>query len=60
MVMKNTVSNSCIPRIIVYFHFILKKINIAKYFKILTIRLHVLYTLNTHGKFCTNQMLFTI
>ena len=38
----------------------LKKINIIKYFENLTVRLHVLYTFNTHVKFCINQMLFTI
>ena len=26
----------------------------------LTVELHILYALNTHFKFCVNQMLFTI
>ena len=38
----------------------MKKINMANYFKNLTIKLHVLYVLNTHIKFCVNQMLFII
>ena len=37
-----------------------KKINITTYFKNLTIRVYVLYVLNTHVKFRANQMLFTI
>ena len=36
------------------------KINIATYFKNLTVELHILYTLNTHVKFYVNQILFTI
>ena len=36
------------------------KFNIAIYFKILIIRLRILYTFNTHIKFCINWMLFTI
>ena len=39
---------------------LLNIINITMYFKILIIRLHVLYTLNIHAKFCVNQILFTI
>ena len=39
---------------------ILKKINITIYFKNLTIELHILYALNTHVKFCVNQILFII
>ena len=35
-----------------------KKITI--YFENLIVELHVLYTLNTHIKFCVNQILFTI
>ena len=35
-------------------------INIPKYFENLTVRLHVLYTLNTYVKFCDYQILFTI
>ena len=33
---------------------------LLKYFENLTIKLHVLYSLNTHVKFCVNQILFTI
>ena len=36
------------------------KINMTIYFKNLTIRLHVLYVLNTHVKFCVDRMLFII
>ena len=39
---------------------ILKKINITIYFKNLTIELHIRYVLNTHVKFCVNQILFII
>ena len=39
---------------------ILKKINITIYFKNLTIELHILYALNTHVKFCVNQILLII
>ena len=35
-------------------------INILKYFENLTVRLHVLYALNTYVKFCNYQILFTI
>ena len=35
-------------------------INIITYFENLTVELHVLYALNTHVKFCVNQILFTI
>ena len=31
-----------------------KKINITKYFENLIIGLHILYALNTYGKFCAN------
>ena len=37
-----------------------KKINMTIYFENITFKLHVLYILNTHVKFRTNQMLFTI
>ena len=37
-----------------------KKINIATYFEILTVKLHVFYILIMHVKFRVNQMLFTI
>ena len=36
------------------------KINITTYFENITVELHVFYTLNTHVKFCVNQILFTI
>ena len=36
------------------------KINITTYFENLTVKLYVLYTLNTYVKFCVNQILFTI
>ena len=39
---------------------ILKKINITIYFKNLTIELHIRYVLNTHVKFCVNQIIFSI
>ena len=39
---------------------LLNKINITTYFENITVKLHVLYTLNTHVKFCVNQILFTI
>ena len=39
---------------------LLNKINIITYFEKLTIELHILYALNTHVKFCVNQILFTI
>ena len=39
---------------------ILKKINITIYFKNLTIELHIRYVLNTHVKFCVNQILLII
>ena len=39
---------------------LLNKINITAYFENLTIELHILYTLNTHVKFCINRILFTI
>jgi len=32
----------------------------TKYFENLTIGFHVLYVLNTHIKFCVNEMLFII
>ena len=38
---------------------LVNKINIAMYFENLTIELYVLYTLNTHVKFCIN-LIFTI
>ena len=38
----------------------LNKINITTCFENLTVELHVLYALNTHVKFCVNQILFTI
>ena len=38
----------------------LNKMNIITYFENLTVELHVLYTLNTHVKFCVNRILFTI
>ena len=38
----------------------LNKINITTYFENLTIKLHVLYALNTHINFCVNQIFFTI
>ena len=37
-----------------------KKINIATYFEILTVKLHVFYILIMHVKFRVNRMLFTI
>jgi len=37
-----------------------KKINIATYFKNLTIKLYVFYILIMHVKFRINQILFTI
>ena len=37
-----------------------KNINITTYFEYLTIRLHVLYVLNTYVKFHVNQMIFII
>ena len=37
-----------------------QKINIATYFKNLTIELHVPYIFNTNVKFCDNRILFTI
>ena len=36
------------------------KINIITYFENLTIELHIFYALNTHVKFCINQILFTM
>ena len=48
--------NSCSLRPII----LLNKINITTYFENLTVELHVLYTLNTHVKFCVNRILFTI
>ena len=39
---------------------LLNKINITTYFENQTIKLYVLYTLNTHVKFCVNWILFTI
>ena len=39
---------------------LLNKINIIIYFENLTVKLHVLYALNTHIKLCVNQILFTI
>ena len=39
----------------------LKKINKTTYFENVTVRLYVFYVLiNTHVKFCVNQILFTI
>ena len=38
----------------------LNKINITSYFENLTVQLYVIYTLNTHVKFCINYILFTI
>ena len=40
--------------------FSLKKIKIITYFDNLIVGLHVLYVLNTHVKFYTNQILFTL
>ena len=37
-----------------------KKINIATYFEILIVKLHVFYILIMHIKFRVNRMLFTI
>ena len=37
-----------------------KKTNMNTYFENLTVRLHNIYVLNTHFKFRTNKMLFTI
>ena len=37
-----------------------KKTNMTTYFENLTVRLHNIYVLNTHFKFFTNRMLFTI
>ena len=34
--------------------------NITAYFENLIVELHILYTLNTHVKFCVNWILFTI
>ena len=34
------------------------KINITTYFENITIELYILYTLNTHAKFCINLILF--
>ena len=39
---------------------LLNKINITIYFENIIVKLHVLYMLNTHVKFCVNQILFTI
>ena len=39
---------------------LVNKINITIYFKNPTIELYVIYVLNTHVKFCVNQILFTI
>ena len=39
---------------------LLNIIYITTYFENLTVELHVLYALNTHVKFCVNQILFTI
>ena len=39
---------------------ILNKRNITTYFENLMVKLHVLYVLNTHVKFCVNRILFTI
>ena len=36
---------------------LLNKINITTYFENLTIKLHVLYTFNTHVKFSVNRIL---
>ena len=36
------------------------KVNITTYFENLTVKLHVLYSLNTNVKFCVNKILFTI
>ena len=36
------------------------KINFIAYFENLTVKLYVLYALNTYVKFCINQILFTI
>ena len=37
-----------------------KKINMTTYFENETVEFHFFYVLNTHFKFCVNQMLFTI
>ena len=39
---------------------LLNIINIIIYFENLITELHVLYTFNTHVKFCANRILFTI
>ena len=39
---------------------LLNKINITTYFENSTVKLHVLYTLNTHVKFCVNHIFYTI
>ena len=39
---------------------LLNKINITIYFENLIVKLYVLYTLNTHVKFCVSWILFTI
>jgi len=39
---------------------LLNIINITIYFENLTVRLHVLYALNTHVKFYVNRILFII
>ena len=39
---------------------LINKINTIIYFENLTVELHVFYALNTHVKFCVNQISFTI
>ena len=39
---------------------LLNKIKITTYFEILTVEWYIFCSLNTHVKFCFNQILFTI
>ena len=54
------ISNKKILRLLPKATTLLNKINITTYFENLTIKFYVLYALNTHVKFCINQILFTV
>ena len=49
-----------LSKIVLKVTILLNIIHIITYFENLTIKLHVLYALNTYVKFCINRILFTI
>ena len=51
---------SLVKKSVIILDYNLNKINTTIYFENLTVKLHILYALNTYVKFCINKILFII